>query len=397
MMDRDLSPDHQRLVERLARLTREKVAPRAAQYDASASFPKEDFDDLFHEGYLAAAVPAAYGGLGLGPLCGSTLTLWALTGEVARANLALARCWEGHMNSMVLIDGLAEAGQKERWFAGVVERGEIWVAWSGEPQTRGPDGSVRAGTGVERVDGGFVVDGSKVFATSATGARRAILLVNTAGPGGARHAASAEGLLLLVCDLKDPSVSVDGSWWDPIGMRATVSHRVCFQRTFIPDADQLGKPGQYLTDGWQTRFIPHYAASFLGAAEAAYEYAVDYLKTQSKSADPYVLRRVGQMSVDLETGRLWLAYVARLWDTGRAAEAQIAGSSARHAIEHLALATVEHTIRTCGARCLNRPSPIERIHRDLVFYVRHDNDDQLLATLGRAVFGELHDPSFYKP
>ena len=47
MIDRDLHPDHQRLVGRLARLTRENVAPRAAQYDASASFPKEDFDDLF--------------------------------------------------------------------------------------------------------------------------------------------------------------------------------------------------------------------------------------------------------------------------------------------------------------------------------------------------------------
>jgi alkylation response protein AidB-like acyl-CoA dehydrogenase len=73
MIDRDLHPDHQRLVERLARLTREKVAPRAAQYDASASFPKADFDDsFFREGFLADAVPAAYCGLGLGPLCGST-------------------------------------------------------------------------------------------------------------------------------------------------------------------------------------------------------------------------------------------------------------------------------------------------------------------------------------
>ena len=396
-MKRDLHPDHRDLVERLGRLARTRLAPRAARYDAEACFPKEDFDDLFREGFLATAVPEDHGGLGLGPLHGSTRTLWALTCEVARANLSLARCWEGHMNSMVLVDGMARPEQRKRWFAGVIERGEIWVAWSGEPQSRGPDVAVRAGTRVEKVEGGFVIDGSKVFATSAPEAHRAVLLVNTEGPGGARHAASAEGLLLLVCDLTDPSVSVDGSWWDPIGMRATVSHRVCFERTFVPDADLLGEPGQYLLESWQTRFIPHYAASFLGAAEAAYEYAVDYLKAQEKTADPYVQQRVGQMSVDLETARLWLGHVARLWDDGHVEEAQIAGSRARHVIEHLALATVEHTIRACGARCLNRPSPIERLHRDLVFYVRHDNDDHILATLGRSVFDDVHDPSFYKP
>ena len=38
-----------------------------------------------------------------------------------------------------------------------------------------------------------------------------------------------------------------------------------------------------------------------------------------------------------------------------------------------------------------------RILRDLTFYLRHDNDDHILATIGRAVLGEQHDVSFYKP
>ena len=40
---------------------------------------------------------------------------------------------------------------------------------------------------------------------------------------------------MLACRLDDPTVSVDESWWDPIGMRATVSHLVHFDGTFIPD------------------------------------------------------------------------------------------------------------------------------------------------------------------
>ncbi|MGH9764943.1 MAG: acyl-CoA dehydrogenase family protein, partial [Blastocatellia bacterium] len=188
-----------------------------------------------------------------------------------------------------------------------------------------------------------------------------------------------------------------GSWWDPIGMRATVSYLVRFRRTFIPETQLIGSPGQYIKEGWQTCFTPQYAASFLGAAEAAFEYTMEYLKTQKKVADPYVHHRVAKMSMNIETAHLWLRHVARLWETGMTEEAQMAGSRARHIVEHLAIEVLENGVRACGARCLNRPSPIERIYRDLFFYIRHDNDDQILSTIGKSLLGQSYDVSFYKP
>lgn len=385
-------------IERVATLARERFAERADEYDREASFPRADFEDLFEAGLLAPTVPRESGGLGLGPLRGDAFALWMMTKEIAKADLSVARCWEGHANSLVLVDALANDEQRERWFAGAVEAGEKWVAWSGEPQSRKPGQKSPFGTTVERVDGGWTVSGSKAFATSATGADWAILLVNPAGPGGARHAGDSGGeLIMLACRLSDDSVSVDDSWWDPIGMRATVSHLVRFDGTFVADADVIGEPGAYLRDGWQTAFIPHYAASFLGAAEAAYEYAVEYLTHQGKGGDPYVQQRVGSMLVNVESAHLWLRHVGGLWDHGLTDQAQLAGSRARHVIEHLAEDTVHHCIRSCGARSLVRPSPIERILRDLTFYLRHDNDDHILATIGRDPLGEAHDPSFYKP
>src|SRR5262249_24116011 len=156
-------------------------------------------------------------------------------------------CWEGHVNSLVLLDNLATEPQNDRWFEGVVRRGEKWVAWSGEPQAAAPGQKLRFGTYVQRGDGGYIIEGSKAFSTSSGGAQWAILLVNTEGPGGARHAeGSPENLLLAACDLTDSTVRFDESWWDPIGMRATVSHVARFDRTFIPDANLIGYPGQYL-------------------------------------------------------------------------------------------------------------------------------------------------------
>ncbi|GLH96336.1 acyl-CoA dehydrogenase family protein [Phytohabitans aurantiacus] len=384
-------------VRRVADLARDRFAARAAGYDREAEFPAADLDDLFTAGLLAPTVPAQSGGLGLGPLRHDTHTLWEMTRELARVDLSLARCWEGHANALVLVDAFATGPQRQRWFDGVVRRGEKWVAWSGEPQAPKPGEVRRFGTTVTRTADGWTVDGTKAFATSATGADWAVLLVSLAGPGGARHADAPESVLLLGCDLRHPSVTVDTSWWDPVGMRATASHVVHFDRTPVPAAWQLGAPGDYVRQGWQSAFIPHYAASFLGAAEGAYDYAIRYLEKQDKGGDPYVQQRVGGMAVDLDTARLWLAHVARLWDSGRTAEARVAGSRARHVVEHLALSTVDHCVRACGARSLVRPSPVERILRDLTFYVRHDNDDHLIATIGRAALGRDHDASFFKP
>jgi alkylation response protein AidB-like acyl-CoA dehydrogenase len=377
----------------------ETFAKRADGYDRDATFPAEDFDDLAAAGLNAPTVPRSHGGLGLGPLQGDTYALWQMTKQLAAADLSLARCWEGHTNSLVLIDALGSEAQKTRWFDGVVQGGEKWVAWSGEPRAPKPGEARRFGTTVRREGDGWIVDGTKVFATSATGADWAILLVDTAGPGGARNSASGDGagVLMLACELSDPSVSIDSSWWDPIGMRATVSHMVRFDNTYIPDSHRIGESGDYLRQGWQTAFIPHYAASFLGAATAAYQYALEYITRQNKNTDAFVQQRVGAMAVAVETGELWLKHVGALWDSGRREEASMAGSRARHLVEHLALDTVDHCVRACGARCLVKPSPVERIQRDLLFYVRHDNDDHILATIGRSALGEAHDPSFYKP
>lgn len=395
----ELSAEQHDLINRVATLAREKFAPRAAEYDRTATFPAEDFDDLFQAGLLAPVIPKEHGGHGLGPYTGNVFTLWMMTKEIARADMSLARCWEGHVNSLVLLDGMGTEEQKTRWFKGVVERGEKWVAWSGEPQARKPGEPINFGTTVEQIDGGYIINGNKVFATSAGGAQWAILLVNTAGPGGVRHAAAenSDTVLMMACNLSDPSVEIDTTWWDPIGMRATASHLVHFRNTFISEEDLIGYPGQYLKEGWQTCFIPHYAATFLGAAEAAYDYALNYITTQKKIEDPYVQHHLGQMSVNVETAHLWLRHVARLWETGRYLEAQLAGSRARHVVEHLAEDTVKQCIRACGARCLIRPSTLERVYRDLSFYVRHDNDDQILATIGKSILGLTHDPSFYKP
>src|SRR5258708_10587894 len=108
----ELNSSQKELLARVRGLARTNFASRALECDRAATFPREDFDDLFQAGLLGAVLPSAYGGLQLGPYRGDVLTLWLITKEIAKADLSLARCWEGHANSLLLLDGMGTEEQK---------------------------------------------------------------------------------------------------------------------------------------------------------------------------------------------------------------------------------------------------------------------------------------------
>lgn len=396
-MNNSVKLEKANLLALLKKLAQDEFVERAGHYDSTYSFPKENFQSLFRAGLNAPTVSREFGGMGLGNGKGNIRKLWAMTTEIAKADMSTARCWEGHNNALALIDGLGTYVQKEKWFAGVVQRGEIWTVWSGEPLLKTPGQKQKIGTTLTKTDLGYIVNGSKVFCSSAPGATWANLLVNTEGSGGARHAdGSPECVIMLACDLSDPSVSFDDSWWKPIGMRGSVSYKVDFDNTLIPFENQIGTSGQFLTEDWQTRWIPQYASTFLGGAEAAYEYTLQHIASQRRQGDPYVQHRIAKMAINIKSAHLWLDHVAKLWDQNKIAEAQAAGNMVRFQVEQLATDTLTHAVHCCGARALIQPSPLERILRDLTLYTRHDNADQLLTTIGRSVLGESHDQSFFK-
>ena len=94
------------------------------------------------------------------------------------------------------------------------------------------------------------------------------------------------------------------------------------------------------------------------------------------------------MLVNVESAHLWLAVRRRPLGPRRARRgpARRQPGAPRDRAPGRARPS-HHCIRACGARSLVRPSPIERILRDLTFYLRHDNDDHILATIGRAPLG----------
>ncbi len=369
-------------------------AGRARFYELNKSFPKENFDDLHRAGLLCPAASVSFGGLGFGSHLQKSFALWAMTKSIAKADMAMARCWEGHINAQIILELAATNSQKKLWFNDIQEKGTLWGCWSGEPLQVTPFEGSPVGTLVKETQDGFILNGSKVFCSGASGADMAILFVNTLGMGGARHSSSPQSVIMLACKMADKSIQLDDAWWQPIGMTASVSFKVLFNNTFIPKSNLIGYSGQFMKEEMATYLLPHYASNLLGGMEAISEQVILYIKKQEKSKDPYVQQHIGRIELNLQTCLIWLQHVANLWDLQHIQEAKMAGAAFRYQVEKLGFQNLLAALDICGSRSLIRPSPIEKIYRDFSFYAKHDNADHLLAHFGKSILGEVSDLAF---
>src|SRR6266536_5151832 len=154
----------QDLVDRADALTREKIAPRAARYDREGKNPVESWSDLQREGYLACAIPAAYGGMGL-----DMASYIGVIRVIARGCASTAMTLHLHSTVLRFIDALGTEAQKRRYFAEVVKGGKLFGSWGSEPAVS-LSRTFLMETSVRQDAETCVVDGTKYFCTMALGA-----------------------------------------------------------------------------------------------------------------------------------------------------------------------------------------------------------------------------------
>src|SRR5207248_6816694 len=98
-------------IERMAELAQSRFAPRAANVDAQAAFPIENYRDLHAAGLLGLTVPQKFGGLGADPLTYSLCML-----ELAKGCSATALTFNMHSTVMTIVETIASEDQKRRIF-----------------------------------------------------------------------------------------------------------------------------------------------------------------------------------------------------------------------------------------------------------------------------------------
>jgi alkylation response protein AidB-like acyl-CoA dehydrogenase len=367
------------LLEKAAGLARDSLATRAAVYDRTGTYPRESWHDLWRHGFLGAAIPVEYGGMGLDMLS-YVLVLEQLAQGCVNTTMTL------HMHSVVqmYLDVLATPEQKSRFYPEVVEEGKLFGSWGSEPDRRG--GASVGGTAVAPLDGGYVVEGEKHFCTMAGAASR--YMVHCA----MRGIASPQNLQLVLVPRDHPRLTITGEW-DTLGMRATVSPSVTLAACDVGADALLGMPGESLKSGVGLAFGLGYAAIYLGAAQAALGFTIDFCKTHHfepdlapRAHDALVQHHVAEMTMALEGARLVLYQSACRWLTADALQRAVLAARAKCLAADAGLRVTSKAVQIVGGRSAHRRYPLERLFRDVrTATLMPPNLDRSMEIVGKAM------------
>jgi alkylation response protein AidB-like acyl-CoA dehydrogenase len=362
------------LIGKARRFGKRVLAPRAAQHDRDATFPIENFRDMHPEGLLAICIPKADGGLGA-----DFQTYCLAAAELGRYDGATALSWNMHVCSTLwsgaLSDDLdmtpeqrqAHLTRRRLHYQRILNDGAIYA----QPFSEGgaaAAGAVAFGTEARPVDGGFIVNGKKIFASLSGSADYYGVLCTERAEGAS---ASRRNTLYLAVSAKAEGVSVVGDW-DPLGMRATVSRTLLFKDVFVPEDGMLMPHGVYFRAAtrWPHMFLT-LSPTYVGLAQAAYDFTVAYVRGEVPGTPPVKRRMyptkqiaVAEMRVMLEqTKALWFQAISEA-RANPSKEQVLRAYAAQHTVMENANAIAVKAIRTCGGQAMLKSLPLERIYRD---------------------------------
>ncbi|MBC5763830.1 acyl-CoA/acyl-ACP dehydrogenase [Ramlibacter sp. GTP1] len=372
--DHAFTPKQRELLSVARELGTTKFAPRAAKWDEEASFPFANYDDLRGAGFLALCVPKEHGGLGA-----DYATYMMVAAEIGRYCGATALTYNMHICSTmwtgVLADGIPmteaqraeHAKRRELHFARVVNDGAIYAQPFSEGSAAAA-GRAPFGTTARKVDGGWVVNGRKIFA-SLSGAADYYGVLCTEDKGD-QHP-DARDTLYLAVPAKSEGFSISGEW-DPLGMRGTVSRNLLFKDVFVADDEQLMPRGVYFKGAqtWPAMFFT-LAPTYLGIANAAYDFTVQYLRGEVPG-EPPVKRRmyptkqvaVAQMRIQLEQMRAIFLRAVMEAKPNPSRDERMRLYAAHYTVMEGANDIARLAIRTCGGQSMMKHLPLERLYRD---------------------------------
>ena len=269
--------DEQRAIQETARdFARREVDPIVDEYDESQKFPREVMAKAGELGFLGIIFPEEYGGSGLG-----YIDYVLVVAELSKIDPSVGISVAAH-NSLCTnhIYKFGSEEQRRRWVVPLAQGKKIG-AWSLTEPNAGSD-AAGTRTRAEKVDGGWVLNGSKTFTTHGSVGDVCVVMAVT-DPHGPRH----HNISAFVLE-KGMEGFRPGKKENKLGIRASDTAEVIMENCFVPEDHLLGNPGEgfvqalQILDGGRISI----AALGLGTAIGAYDTALGYAKEREQFGKP---------------------------------------------------------------------------------------------------------------
>ena len=308
-MDLDLSPEHELIRDTVRSFARERIAPVAEELDREGRFPYELVGELAELGLMGIPIPEEYGGAG-----GDTLSYAIAIEELTRVDSSVAITVAAHtsLGTMpILLFGDEE--QRQRWLPDLAAGKRLAAFGLTEPGAGSDAGATRATA--EEKDGGWVVNGSKLFITNAgTDITWGVTITARTGP---------DEISNLVVENGTPGYELSAPL-KKMGWRASDTRALSFTDCALPADHLLGARGKGFTqfleilDGGRISV----AAMGVGLAQGAYDLAYAYALERHQFGKPIasfqaVQFKLADMATEIEAGRALVHRAAWLKDQGR--------------------------------------------------------------------------------
>jgi alkylation response protein AidB-like acyl-CoA dehydrogenase len=354
----ELTSEQRELRDLVRTLARERIAPRAAEIDASHEFPW-DVVELYRENDIFGLFfDESVGGLGTGTLM-ALIAIEEVAKVCATSALILAVQELGSL-------GLKLAGseeQKQQWLPRLAS-GEWLCAYALTEAGSGSDSAAMRTTATRDGDE-YVLNGSKRFITNASVAHLYTVFAKTDPSAG--HA----GISAFIVEADAPGFGV--TRLEPkMGISGSTTGELAFDDCRIPAASLLGDEG----DGFKIamrildRSRPGVAAQALGIAQGATDYALEYAKTRETMGRPIahhqlIQAKLADMETECEAARGLLYRFGRMCDEG-ADDAELTKASAMAKLKcgDVAMAVSTEAVQILGGYGYIKEYPVERFMRD---------------------------------
>jgi alkylation response protein AidB-like acyl-CoA dehydrogenase len=314
------------------------------------------------------------------PLAGRSTEIAALR-ETGARNASLGRIFEGHLNGAQLVARCGDDAQRAA-LRDAIATGHIFGVWNTQER--------HDGLRIQRHGDTALLSGAKTWASGAGSITRP--LVTAAWPDGS--------IQLVMVPIDEHAVQIDTTGWQPLGMHASDSFRVCFDGVRLRADALIGAPGDYERQPWFFAGALRFAAVQTGIIERLFNETVSYLAKLGRTGDTFQCARVADMKIQLRTSLAWLDLGTAAWmrfdadpSAHHAAEVLDVVDMARTVVERAGVAVSENAIRSVGAHGLVEPEPFASLVRDLQMYLRQPAPDAALLRVGRAAFSPMSEIS----
>lgn len=359
-LDFSFSPEHEAVRETVRRFCREEIAPLVSEAEETETFPAQMFRRWGELGLIGARYPVEDGGTGMDKIADCIVRE-----ELSAVCQGFASSWSAHSHLGIWpIWKAGTASQKERFFRPALAGERIAAFGLSEP-----DGgsNVRAlKTRAARVDGGWRLDGSKLYISNAPIADFVLVAART------RAELTMDAISLFIVDRRSPGFEV--SKLRKEGIRCSETGLIHIDGVFVPDDCLLGdREGTYplILESLSENRVG-VAANALGMARAALEASVAYANERmvaNRRIGDYqaVAHRLADMAADIEAAR-WLVYYGA-WCVDRGTLTAELAAKVKLIASETAVRASESAIRIFGGAGIMREYPVGRIHRDALVYV----------------------------